>query len=467
MRTVSDSKNHRVFIALGSNIGDRIEMIEKACLEMEACGIKVKRTSSLYETEPMYVIDQEPFINGVCEVETSMGPVELLDTLQSIETKLGRYKLIDKGPRSIDLDILLYDREKMFHERLSIPHKLMLEREFVLRPLCQLIPQERPPTPNSNLSYLSHLESLPPAEIQPHIKTQISPTFPPLTPSDPKRRTHVMAILNVTPDSFSDGGLHSPTDLDSLADDIRELIFSGATMIDVGGESTRPNATPVSAEEELSRVIPAIKTIRSLPEAQNIAISIDTYRAKVAEEAVKAGADVINDVSGGTLDPMMLPTVARLQKTIILMHMRGTPKTMTKLTNYPDGIITGVGNELLDRVKAAEDAGIRRWRIILDPGIGFAKTQAQNLTLLREMNKLRSFPGLESFPWLVGTSRKGFIGKITGVEKTSERVWGSTAAVTASVKSGADIVRVHDVKEMNRVVLMADALFRSGTGEWA
>lgn len=274
-----------------------------------------------------------------------------------------------------------------------------------------------------------------------------------------------MAILNVTPDSFSDGGVHSPTDPTSLADDIRELISSGATMIDVGGESTRPNAAPVSEEEELARVIPAIKTIRSLSKAKNIAISIDTYRANVAEKAIKAGADVVNDVSGGTLDPMMLPTVARLGKTIILMHMRGTPKTMTKLTKYPDGVITGVGNELVDRVKAAEEAGIRRWRIILDPGIGFAKTQAQNLTLLRDMNQLRKFKGLESFPWLVGTSRKGFVGKITGVTKASERVWGSAAAVTASVKSGADIVRVHDVKEMHQVVLMADALFRNGIEE--
>lgn len=274
-----------------------------------------------------------------------------------------------------------------------------------------------------------------------------------------------MAILNVTPDSFSDGGVHSPTDPTAIADDVRDLIAFGATMIDVGGESTRPNAAPVSEEEELARVIPAIKTIRSLPEAKNVAVSIDTYRARVAEEAVKAGADVINDVSGGTIDPMMLPTVARLQKTIVLMHMRGTPKTMTKLTSYPEGVIQGVGNELLDRVRAAEDAGIRRWRIILDPGIGFAKTQAQNLTLLRDLNQLTNFKGLESFPWLVGTSRKGFVGKITGVEKASERIWGSAAAITASVKSGADIVRVHDVKEMHQVVLMADALFRSGAGE--
>lgn len=129
--------SHRAFIALGSNMGDCVEMIEKACLEMDRANIKVKRTSSLFETAPMYVLDQDPFMNGVCEVETTMEPLELLDAIQSIEIELGRKKLIDKGPRSIDLDILLYDDQVFSHERLNVPHKLMLERDFVLRPLCQ------------------------------------------------------------------------------------------------------------------------------------------------------------------------------------------------------------------------------------------------------------------------------------------------------------------------------------------
>lgn len=271
-----------------------------------------------------------------------------------------------------------------------------------------------------------------------------------------------MAILNMTPDSFSDGGLHSPTDLAGITSTVRQFIASGATIIDIGGESTRPNAPPVSEEEELSRVIPAIRHIRtSIPEAVNVAISIDTYRARVAAEACAAGADIINDVSAGTLDPEMLPTMARTGKSVILMHMRGDPSTMTKLTDYPEGVVEGVGSELRARVRVAEAAGIRRWRIILDPGIGFAKTQAQNLTLLREMQRLRTgIEGLDNFPWLVGTSRKGFIGRITGVEKASERVWGTAAAVTASVAGGADIARVHDVAEMSQVVKMADAIYR-------
>ncbi|OJJ46614.1 hypothetical protein ASPZODRAFT_132700 [Penicilliopsis zonata CBS 506.65] len=453
---------HRAFIALGSNVGERIEMIEQACLEMERASIKVKRTSSLFETAPMYVLDQDPFMNGVCEVETSLSPMELLNTLQSIEKELGRKKLIDKGPRSIDLDILLYDQEVFEHERLSIPHKLMLERDFVLRPLCQLIPHERSPLQGKNLTYLSYLNSLPPPESKPIATTHISPSFPPLHSNDPKRSTHIMAILNLTPDSFSDGGVHSPNDYTALTTTVRRFIDSGATIIDIGGESTRPGSAPVTEAEELARVIPAIRHIRTaIPEADHIAISIDTYRARVAEEACAAGADIINDVSAGLLDPDMLAVMARTGKTVILMHMRGNPSNMTKLTEYPDGVVPGVAAELLERVRAAEAAGVRRWRIILDPGLGFAKSQPHDLALLRDLPALRTeYPGLDYFPWLMGPSRKRFIGRITGVDKASDRVFGTAAAVTASVVGGADIVRVHDVHEMWQAARVADAIYR-------
>ncbi|OJJ81627.1 folic acid synthesis protein [Aspergillus glaucus CBS 516.65] len=452
--------SHRAFIALGSNMGDRVEMIEKACLEMDRANIKVKRTSSLFETAPMYILNQDPFMNGVCEVETTMEPLELLDAIQSIEIELGRKKLIDKGPRSIDLDILLYDDQVFSHERLNVPHMLMLERDFVLRPLCQLIPHEKPP--GHTTTYLSHFNSLPPPSPVPITTTPISPTFPPFHSTLPTRPTHIMAILNLTPDSFSDGGLHSPTDFSALTTTVQQFIASGATIIDIGGESTRPGSVPVGEEEELRRVIPAIKHIRtSIPEATNIAISIDTYRARVAEEACKAGADIINDVSAGLLDPEMLPTIARTGKSVILMHMRGTPDTMTKLADYPNGVIEDVGTELTDRIAAAEEAGIRRWRIILDPGLGFAKNQPEDLTILRDLQQLRTgVEGLEYLPWLMGPSRKRFVGSITGVTKASERTWGTAATVTASVVGGADIVRVHDVKEMWQVARVADAIYR-------
>ena len=281
-----------------------------------------------------------------------------------------------------------------------------------------------------------------------------------IKPGQPTRSTRLMAILNLTPDSFSGGTLHSSSDLPALEQTVRTYIASGATMIDVGGQSTRPNAETVSAAEELSRILPAIKHIRSLPEADNVALSVDTFYSEVARKAIAAGADIINDVTAGTADPDMLATAAALQSTIVLMHMRGTPHTMAKMTCYPHGVISGVAEELLERVRAAEAAGVRRWRIILDPGIGFAKTQAQNLELLRRLQDLRVYPGLQGLPWLVGPSRKGFIGKITGIKEASERVWGTAVAVTASIQGGADIVRVHDVPQMAQVIKMADAIFR-------
>ena len=285
----------------------------------------------------------------------------------------------------------------------------------------------------------------------------ISATSAPLTPLVPTKKTQVMAILNVTPDSFSDGGRHDPTDLSGT---ILRLIRSGASIIDIGGQSTAPGREEVTAEEEASRVLPAIELIRSMPEARDVVISVDTYRASVADKAIASGADIINDVSAGLLDPDMLPTVARLGKTICLMHMRGTPRTMNKLNSYPDGLIPTVASELLERVAAAEAAGIRRWRIILDPGIGFAKDQDQNLELLRRLDDLRHWPGLENFPWLVGSSRKNFVGKITGVDEPSERVWGTAATVAAAVQGGADVVRVHDSGEMAMVAKMSDAIWR-------
>lgn len=287
-----------------------------------------------------------------------------------------------------------------------------------------------------------------------------------------------MAILNMTPDSFSDGGSHTSITSSPLADTIRHFVASGATMIDVGGQSTAPNRPEVSTEEELRRVLPAIKLIRSLPESKDILVSVDTYRASVAEAAVNAGADIINDVSAGAMDVDMLPTVARLGKTVCLMHMRGTPATMSSLNDYgtsvssastssrsssdesSGGLIPTVAKELVERVGAAEAAGIRRWRIILDPGIGFAKVGEQNLTILRHLRDLREWPGLEGLPWLIGSSRKSFIGQITGVTKPADRIWGTAATVVAAVEGGADVVRVHDVKEMGQVVKMSDAIWR-------
>jgi len=330
---------------------------------------------------------------------------------------------------------------------------------MTLTKASSLIPDARLPSEKYTPTFRKLLDALP------ETKSKLSPLTPLGTEVSSilceitTRPTHLMAILNLTPDSFSDGGDHS-TNPKLLQPMLQSFVDAGVSILDIGGQSTRPRAPEVSPEEELGRVLPTIKYIRSQPTFSKLAISIDTYRASVAAAAVEAGANIVNDVSAGQLDPEMLSVMAKLGCTVVLMHMRGTPDTMNTMTSYPSGIIDGVGTELRARVAEAEVAGIRRWRIMLDPGIGFAKNEAQNLELLRRFGELRDFEGLRGFPWVVGASRKGFIGRITGVKEASQRVWGTAAAVNAAVQGGADVVRVHDVKEMGQVVKMADAIWR-------
>jgi len=297
-----------------------------------------------------------------------------------------------------------------------------------------------------------------------HPITYLSPSLPFLQVQNTERKTHIMSILNITPDSFSDGGLLNPDDLTTITATVKSHIASGATILDIGGQSTRPHAQLLTPDQELARVLPVLRHIKTnIPEAQNIAISLDTFHAPVVRACAEENLiDIINDVSAGTLDPDMLRTAAEFKKTIVLMHMRGTPATMNKLTSYPDGFMSTVAKELGARVTAALEAGIPPWRIILDPGIGFAKNMDQNLLLLKAGVRVlrKQDTMLRYLPWLVGTSRKGFIGKITGVEEAGERVWGTAACVAFAVAGGADVVRVHDVREMAEVVRMADGVYR-------
>jgi dihydropteroate synthase len=236
-----------------------------------------------------------------------------------------------------------------------------------------------------------------------------------------------------------------------------EMEQQGAHIVDIGGESTRPGADDVSAEEELRRTIPVIEGIR---ERSEVAISIDTRKSVVARAAVNAGADIVNDVSGGTFDDLMLSTVAELGVPIVLMHMRGTPKTMQSMTEYED-VVADVARTLMERSQAAECAGIPRWIQILDPGIGFAKDQRQNLLLLKDMLRLRALT--DELPILIGTSRKGFIGKITGVSRAEDRDVGSVASFISALSFGSrskscDIVRVHNVEAARHAALVLDAI---------
>jgi len=265
------------------------------------------------------------------------------------------------------------------------------------------------------------------------------------------KRTYLMGILNVTPDSFSDGG-----DFNSLTAALKQaqqLVRDGADIIDVGGQSTRPGAAQISTEEELKRVIPVIKALR---QELSVPISVDTTRASVAEAAILAGASWVNDISGATFDDAMLSVVSELGVPIVLMHIRGTPQTMQQLTDYED-VVREVYQFLAKRIDAAMNARIKRSHLIIDPGIGFAKTYAQNIQLLQ---RLKEFSAL-GVPILVGPSRKSFIGQLLNQSEPKKRVWGTAAACCGAIAAGADILRVHDVSQMYDVVRVADAIWRS------
>lgn len=257
------------------------------------------------------------------------------------------------------------------------------------------------------------------------------------------KRTYIMGILNVTPDSFSDGG-----DFDSVEKALKhakEMVEEGADMIDIGGESTRPGHTYVDSEEEIRRVVPVIKALRkeiSLP------MSIDTYKADVAEEALKLGVEMVNDVWGLRRDKNMANVIAKYDAEVCIMHNQDG-------TEYDKDIMEAIKDFLNESIKMALDAGVKKEKIVLDPGIGFGKTFEQNLEVLRRLGELKDL----GYPILLGTSRKSVIGNVLHLEP-KDRVEGTVATTVLGVRDGVDIVRVHDVTENLRASKMADAIYR-------
>jgi dihydropteroate synthase len=260
------------------------------------------------------------------------------------------------------------------------------------------------------------------------------------------KRTRIMGIVNVTPDSFSDGGQFFGTK-EAVSQGIL-LAKQGADILDIGGESTRPFSNPVSIDEELSRVIPVIKGICK---KVKVPVSIDSYHPEVAEKAIRAGASIVNDING-LREKGMAELCARKKVPVVIMHMKGTPKTMQKEPVYKD-CVGEVYDFLAQRAQVALDAGVKPERIVIDPGIGFGKRVEDNLVLLKKLGEFRSM----GFPLLLGTSRKSFMGAISGTEVDS-RLYGSLGSVAASVVNGADIVRVHDVKETRQTLQIVDAV---------
>ncbi|MBI2331614.1 MAG: dihydropteroate synthase [Chloroflexi bacterium] len=278
-------------------------------------------------------------------------------------------------------------------------------------------------------------------------------------------RTYVMGILNVTPDSFSGDGIIAKGDvIASAVNQAREFLLYGADILDVGGESTRPGSAPVNTEEEMDRVVPVVEALRkNFPQ---VVISIDTYKAKVAEEAIRVGANIVNDVWGFRADSEIASVAAKYKTLVILMHNRSNPASVEvreKLggtyigAEYAD-LLEDVKRELLASVVIAVKAGVEERLIMLDPGIGFGKTREHNLELINRLGEIRSL----GYPILLGTSRKSFIGFTLDLPP-DQRVEGTAATVAVGIARGADIIRVHDVKEMVRVAKMTDAIVRKGT----
>ncbi|CAK9441796.1 uncharacterized protein LODBEIA_P56640 [Lodderomyces beijingensis] len=517
---------HTAFIAVGSNTGDQVANISKALDLLKRYNIEVESTSSLYVSKPMYHLEQPDFINGVVKVKFSdHSPAQLLKFLKEIEyVHMSREKEFDNGPRSIDLDIVVYDNVVINTEDLTIPHKSVLERTFVLQPLCELVPPDQT-HPISAETFHSHLEQLlgnsPDQSVQEDSKLlQIVP----VAKRDPKSNilkfdqidfqspTLVMGILNMTPDSFSDGGKFLGQKLEQLVEEAAQMARNGAQIIDIGGVSTRPGSVEPSEEEELERVLPLVKAIRASGDAElaQCLISVDTYRATVAEQCLEAGADIINDISMGLYDERIFDVVAKYGCPYIMNHTRGTSQTMSKLTKYEanenddivefvvdptnvdkkdvspttphlNNMLNGVSRELSVQILKSFKHGVRKWQIILDPGVGFAKNMEQNIAIVRNASifkqysiqvnqRVKDSPDLADSKYLsfngmsvlVGTSRKRFLGTITGkTENATDRMMATAATVTSCIEQHVDIVRVHDVPQMKDVVLTSDAIYKN------
>ncbi|CCH58359.1 hypothetical protein TBLA_0A05660 [Henningerozyma blattae CBS 6284] len=515
------------FLAFGSNIDDRFDYVKQALdLLDKNPDIKILDVSSIFESEPKYFVDQDPFMNGVVKINTRLPPSELLKVCKDIEyNQLKRVKEFDNGPRSIDLDIILYfDNNNqpviMNESELIIPHPRMLERTFVLEPLVELIPPtlKHPITQQPILSYLNLIYS---KKNEMDLLWKLIP-LPTLASGKPRflrfmnkisrdacrktvSPTYLMGILNTTPDSFSDGKTNNYKNINKQLLKVHEFVQDSLTLhdniiIDIGGCSTRPNSIQAPIEEEIDRTIELIHRIRqdtTLPQ-DKIILSIDTYRSIVAKKAIEAGVDIINDISGGTFDPDMFSVVSKYANiAYILSHIRGDINTMNKMSNYSNTSSLSSSSSkvkdntmkeyLFDKKSSSHDFiktigyemskfyheaigvhKLRRWQIILDPGLGFAKNGQVNVQLIRQTHALKhysrgnlqEFINFRNLPILLGPSRKKFIGHIIQEDDAKKRDFATGTVVSACIGFGADIVRIHNVRDNSQGIKMADALYK-------
>lgn len=454
--------NHTAYIALGSNIGDRVAYLHTA-LDALSSYSTVLETSHLYETDPMLVTDQPLFLNAACKVSTHLTPSELLRAVKQTEDSLGRTKSIRYGPRVIDLDILLYDDDIIDTPDLTVPHLRLPERDFVLAPLLDLDGGLKHPRLDLSVQ-----------ELWDNLNTQIPPRVMPIG----KRMWHwgqgarVMGILNITPDSFSGDGLAAAQDPVAAALTLaKEFVADGADILDIGGYSTRPGHTDISVDEEIKRVVPVFSALRDVVD---VPLSIDTFRAEVADAALDAGATWLNDVSGlrsaNQAGNEMAALAARRRVPLVLMHNRAPLRTVRPVAEEhssppsmpyeaPTDVVAEVSRDLSSALEMARRDRVPRWHRIIDPGIGFGKTPAQHAALIARLDELQAL----GYPLLFGCSRKGFLGKMAGGAAVDDRLPATIAANTMAVERGAQIVRVHDVRENVQAIRVVNAILDSFT----
>lgn len=431
--------------------------------------------SRLYESAPQYVTDQPAFLNAAAEIKTSLSPLALLSALKDTEKQLGRSFGEDQirwGPRPIDMDIIFYEDQNVLEggDTLVIPHPRWQERDFVKAPLADLTPRgEKTGVPVGLDKYLVAARRLWDEQggekaLRRYSEDSSLQCVLPVGPLSTWAWTHqtsVMGILNVTPDSFSDGGKY--VHIDKAIQYAIDMVHDGADIIDIGGQSTRPGAQQIDPHEEWERIAPVIKALRAESSLNQIPISVDTFYSQVAKNAVDAGANIVNDVSGGHADSNMYRVVADLGVSYILMHMRGNPRTMQLPENlkYKD-ICSDIAFSLQQSCDAAVDAGIESWRIVLDPGIGFAKTGTGNIELVAKLSRFRSEMSVpyQNLPILLGPSRKRFLGDLIGRQSApaTERDWATCAVSAIAAVQGANIIRTHNVRATKDAVMVADGI---------
>ncbi len=409
-----------IYIALGANLPSRFgtprQTLKQAIAAIEKRVGRVIQQSAIYLTAPVPMSDQPWFHNAVIEIETLLSPQDLLQTLHAIESDFGRVRSYQNAPRVIDLDILDYNSLVSDLKELQLPHPRMTGRAFVLYPLHDVAPDWRHPVTGHAI---------------PDLMSQL--------PDDQKIiRDHspeIMGVINVTPDSFSDGGKF--INADSAIEHGLQLVKEGARILDIGGESTRPASQPVGHDEELRRILPVIRGLKDC----GAMISIDTLHSETMRIALDENVGMINDISALEHDAQSISILAEASCQICLMHMQGTPMTMQANPQYDD-VVAEVCEYLARRVDVCIKAGISPERLVVDPGIGFGKTLEHNIALLQNLSMLKKL----GVSVLLGASRKSFIPKITGRATPAEgRLGGSLAAVAVAAQQNIDIVRVHDV----------------------